>query len=91
MVSVKDKLKGGLDLMLLFGKGIKPFEKDPSKAAAIRSLWIPVILYPIVPLLAWFYPPIGMHDGDYPYSQIFVNVTVFYVLSFAVSAGMMRV
>ena len=88
MASVKDKLKGGFDLILLFGKGIKPFEEDPGKAAALRSMWIPLVLYPLAPLMAWFYPPIGMQDGSYPYSQIFMNVTAFYVLSYVVSAGM---
>lgn len=88
MASVKDKIKGGFDLILLFGKGIKPFEEDAGKAAALKSLWIPVLLYPIAPLVAWFYPPIGMQDGSYPYSQIFLNVTAFYVLSFIVSTGM---
>jgi len=87
MASVSQKIKGGFDLVLLFGKGIKPFAENPTKEAALKSMWIPVLLYPLVPLLAWFYPPLGMHDAVYPYSQIFFNVTAFYVLSFVVSAG----
>jgi hypothetical protein len=87
MASVKEKIKGGFDLILLFGRGIKPFAENPTKEAALKSMWIPIVLYPIAPLVAWFYPPIGMHEGGFAYSQIFLNVTAFYILSFVVTAA----
>lgn len=87
MVTVKEKIIGGFDLIFLFGRGIKPFEENPTKAAALKSMWIPLVLYPIAPIVAWFYPPLGMHEGTFPYSQIFLNVTAFYILSFGVTAG----
>jgi hypothetical protein len=88
MSTVKEKIKGGFDLVFLFGRGIKPFQEEGTKEAALRSLWIPFFLYPIAPLMAWFYPPIGMQDGSYPYSQIFMTVTAFYILSIVVNLSL---
>jgi hypothetical protein len=59
--SWKEKLKGGFDLVFLFGRGIKPFEIG-GKKEALRSLWIPVFFFPLSLLSAWLYPPQGLED-----------------------------
>lgn len=87
MATIGQKLRGGFDFVLLFGKGIAPFETEGTKAHAIRSFWIPALLYPLVPFMAWFYPPLGMHGASYPYGQIFLTVTAAYVLCFVATLG----
>lgn len=89
MSTVKEKIKGGFDLIFLFGRGIKPFEAEGTKQHAIKSLLIPLFMYPLAPLMAYFYPPQGMHDGTYAYGQIFMTVTAAYVLGFLVSVGLL--
>lgn len=56
-VTIKDKIKGSFDLLFLFGRGITPFEKDNTKSAGLKSLWIPVIMFPINTVSAWLWPP----------------------------------
>ena len=52
-----DKLKGAFELIFLFGRGMVPFEKDPSRAAGLRSLWIPIALFPVSLYCAYLWPP----------------------------------
>ncbi len=87
MATVKEKIKGSFDLTFLFGKGIKAFEDEGTKSHALKSMWIPVALYPLGIAMAWFYPPQGMHDGSYPFSQIFMTVTAAYILGFFATLG----
>jgi hypothetical protein len=51
-----DKLKGAFELVFMFGRGIAPFEKDPSKAAGLRSIWIPIVLMPLGQYCAYLWP-----------------------------------
>jgi hypothetical protein len=88
MATVKDKIKGAFDLTFLFGKGIKPFETEGTKAHAIKSMIIPAALYPLGVVTAWFYPPQGMHDGTYPFSQIMVTLTAAYLFGFVATLGL---
>ncbi len=87
MATVKEKLKGAFDLTFLFGKGIQPFEAEGTKSHALKSMWIPAALYPLGVFMAWVYPPQGMHDGSYPFSQIFMTVTAAYLLGFFATLG----
>jgi hypothetical protein len=59
---IKEKVKGAFDLTFYFGRGIKPFEADNTKAAALKSIWIPVALYPLAILASWLHPPRGMEE-----------------------------
>lgn len=60
MSSFKDKIKGAFDLTFFFERGIAPFENEGTKAHALRSLWIPVALYPFNVLACWMHPPKGL-------------------------------
>jgi hypothetical protein len=58
--SWKEKLRGAVDLLFLFGlKGIAPFEKS-TPAQSLRSVMIPIALFPVGLLCAWLYPPDGL-------------------------------
>lgn len=85
MSTYAQKLRGSFDLALLFGRGIRAFEGngEGTKQAALRSLWIPVLLYPFTMWLSYYYPPYGMHEGEYAYTQIAMTVTGAYVLGIA--------
>lgn len=89
MATFSQKIKGAFDLTLLFGHGIRPFETagEGTRAAALRSLWIPAVIYPFAVILAYFHAPYGMHEGDYPYSQIALTVTGAYILGIAATMG----
>lgn len=56
-VTWKQKFRGAFDLVFLFGHGIKPFEKDGGKRAALQALWIPAVMYPLGLISAWLWPP----------------------------------
>jgi hypothetical protein len=56
-VTWKQKLKGAFDLVFLFGRGIEPFEKQNNKSDALKSLWIPVVIFPLGLISAWLWPP----------------------------------
>jgi len=58
--SLVDKLKGAFDLTFLFGRGIVPFENDPSRAAGLKSLWICVALLPLDFICPYYFPPEGL-------------------------------
>jgi hypothetical protein len=60
-VSLKEKLKASFDLVFLFGQGIKPFEKDPSREAGLKSLWVLVVLFPFNLASAWLWPPADLN------------------------------
>lgn len=87
MSTISRKIAGSFDLALLFGRGIRAFEDEGTRRDALRSLWIPAALYPFVVLIAWFYPPYGMHETAYPFGQIFLTVTGAYVLGIAATMG----
>lgn len=59
-VTWQQKLKGAFDLLFLFGRGIDPFEKQNNKTDGIKSLWIPVVLFPLGLIGAWLRPPAGL-------------------------------
>ncbi|HCS22136.1 MAG TPA: hypothetical protein PLW48_11345 [Alphaproteobacteria bacterium] len=83
MATFGQKFRGSLDLALLFGRGIRVFEGEGegTKQAALRSLWIPVLLYPFSMWLSYYYPPYGMHNGEYSHAQVALTVTGAYVLA----------
>lgn len=87
MSTISQKLKGSFDLTLLFGRGIRAFEDEGTREAALRSLWIPAVLYPFALLVAAYYPPYGMHEGDYSYGQIALTVTGAYLLGIGLTMG----
>lgn len=80
-----EKLKGSFDLLLLFGRGIKPFEKEGTFRDAMRSLWIPVLMTPLNFIAAYFHHPQGLEDQ--PYSTVAVIVGVMGVLGFVIITG----
>lgn len=57
-----DKLKGAFELIFLFGRGIQPFEKDPGKAAGLRSLWIWGAMVPVSQYCAYLWPPKDLYE-----------------------------
>lgn len=75
-----EKLKGSFDLMLLFGRGIKPFEKEGTFRDAMVSLWIPVLMTPIGFVAAYFHHPQGLEEQ--PYATVAVIVGAMSVLGF---------
>jgi hypothetical protein len=81
-LDIKIKLKGAFDLLFLFGRGISAF--SGTKRAALQSLAVPAILFPLTWPLVYFYPPKGLETG-YPYSQILTTVVLQAVLSLALS------
>lgn len=89
MATFGQKLKGSFDLVLLIGRGIRPFETEGegTRRAALLSLWIPAVIFPFALLLAYSYPPYGMHEIEHPYSQIALTVTGAYVLGIAATMG----
>jgi len=87
MSTISQKLKGSFDLTLLFGRGIRAFEDEGTREAALRSLWIPAVLYPFALLVAAYYPPYGMHEGEYSYTQIALTVTGAYLLGLGLTMG----
>ncbi|MFN7114161.1 MAG: hypothetical protein ACK4PK_07345 [Alphaproteobacteria bacterium] len=87
MSTVSQKIKGSFDLVLLFGRGIRAFEDEGTRAAALRSLWIPAALFPFALIVSAFYPPYGMHEGDYSYAQVALTVTGAYILGIALTMG----
>lgn len=60
-----EKLKGTFDLLLLFGRGIKPFEKEGTFRDAMMSLWIPVLMTPLNFLAAYIHRPEGLEEVSY--------------------------
>jgi hypothetical protein len=72
-VTVREKLKGAFDLVFLFGRGIEPFEKDNTREAGLKSLWICVFLFPFGLLSAWFSPPEDL--ATVPKPQILITLT----------------
>lgn len=85
------KLVGAFDLLFLFGRGIGAFEGK--KAAALRSLLIPLVFFPLSLLFSYFYPPKGMETG-FPAERILLTVGAQYIVSFifslALVAGLAR-
>lgn len=88
MSTFGEKIKGSFDLVFLYGRGIKPFEAEGTRQAALRSLWIPVLMYPFIPFVTWFYPPHGMHEGGYTYGQMVYTSTIVYLIGFALTTGL---
>jgi len=86
MSTFREKFIGAFDLVFFFGRGIKPFEKEGTKKAALESLRIQAWLYPLAPFFAYFYPPQGMHEKDHPYIQVFLTVTALYIGGIAMNA-----
>jgi hypothetical protein len=87
MSTVSQKIKGSFDLALLFGRGIRAFEGEGTRAAALRSLWIPAALFPLALVVAAYYPPYGMHEGGYSFLQVALTVTGAYVLGIVLTMG----
>jgi hypothetical protein len=75
-----DKLKGAFVLTFLFGHGIKPFEADPSKGAALRSLWIQALLLPASIASAYVWPPKDLVEQ--PMQTVQSIVVLSYVVGF---------
>ena len=82
-----DKLKGAFELIFLFGRGIKPFEADPSKAAGLRSLWIPVLLLPLSLYCAYVWPPKDLTEQPMEKVQAIIGLST--VLDFFAGLGIL--
>lgn len=81
-----EKFRGSFDLLLLFGRGIKPFEKEGTFRDAMRSLWIPVLMTPLNFVAPYFHHPQGLEDQ--PYSTVAVIVGAMGVLGFAAGVAL---
>lgn len=80
-----EKFRGSFDLLLLFGRGIKPFEKEGTFRDAMMSLWIPVLMMPLNFVAAYFHHPQGLEDQ--PYSTVAVIVGAMGVLGLLLGVG----
>lgn len=83
--TIGEKVRGTFDLFLLFGRGIKPFEKEGTFKHAMRSLWFVVLAMPFGYLSAYIHHPEGLADA--PYSAVAIIITGFSVISFFVGLG----
>ena len=84
--SWKEKLGGSFELMLLFGRGIAPFEKG-GKKAALQSMWIPVIMFPLGMISAYLYPPEGLEKQ--PVQTVMAITALSGVLMFAAGVALL--
>lgn len=75
-----EKVRGSFDLFLMFGRGIRPFEKEGTFRHAMLSLWFVALNLPFGYLSGYLYHPQGMEDA--PYSAVAIFLTGFTVLSF---------
>ncbi len=82
MLDFKNKITGGFDLLLLFGRGIKKF--SGTKKEALVSVILPLALFPCSLAFSYLYPPKGMEVG-YEYPQIAATITAQFILSFIFS------
>jgi hypothetical protein len=78
LLEARKCLKGAFDLVFLFGRGINVF--DPGVPAMMRSFWLPVLTYPLLPVYAVMYEPKGMEG--FPAMQVVTTVTIHFVLSY---------
>ncbi|MBL8713065.1 MAG: hypothetical protein JNM12_09205 [Alphaproteobacteria bacterium] len=84
--TVKQKIAATFELFFLFGRGIKPFEKEGTKYHALRSLWLPVVAAPLAFYSAWLYPPQGLEKETY--STIASVLAGFTIVSFVVGTAL---
>lgn len=84
--TVKQKIIGTFELFLLFGRGIKPFEKEATKFHALRSLWLPIAATPLAFYSAYLHPAQGLEKE--PYSTVASVLAGHIVLSFIVGTGL---
>jgi len=82
-----DKLKGAFELVFLFGRGIVPFEKDPGKAAGLRSILIPLALLPLSLYCAYVWPPKDLNEQSMQTVQSIVALST--VLGFFSGLGIL--
>jgi hypothetical protein len=82
----KQKIAGGFDLILLFGRGIDPFEKG-GRRAALRSLWIPAAMFPLGMISAYLYPPEGLEKQ--PMSKVMIITASSGVLMFLAGVALL--
>lgn len=80
-----EKVRGTFDLFLLFGRGIKPFEKEGTFRHAMLSLWFYALTMPLNYLGSYIHHPQGMEEA--PYSKVALVITGFGLLSFVVGFG----
>jgi len=80
-----EKVRGTFDLFLLFGRGIKPFEKEGTFRHAMLSLWFIVLSTPLNYVATWIHHPQGLEEA--PYSTVAIIVTGFGFLSFFIGLG----
>lgn len=80
-----EKVKGTFDLFLLFGRGIKPFEKEGTFRHAMQSLWFIVLSLPFNFWGAWVHHPQGLEEASY--STVLLITTGFGLASFIVGLG----
>lgn len=88
-VSWKEKLRGSFDLIFMFGRGIAPFEKDNSKAAALQSLWIPALFFPLSFYFAYTWPPEGLEHQ--PMRTVMIINGASYIIGFVAGLGLLWV
>lgn len=85
-VTVKQKIIGTFELFFLFGRGIKPFEKEATKFHALRSLWLPIAATPLAFYSAYLHPAQGLEKE--PYSTVAFVLAGHILLSFIVGTGL---
>lgn len=75
----KNKMVGAFGLLMLFSDGLKKF--SGTKQAAVRSLLIPLLMFPVSLWFSTIYPPKGMEKG-YGIDVILTYVTAHTAISF---------
>lgn len=78
-VDFKNKMTGAFGLLMLFSDGLNKF--SGTKQAALKSLLIPLLLFPVGMWFATIYPPKGMEEG-YGLDVILTYVAAQTVISF---------
>jgi hypothetical protein len=68
----------------MFGRGIEPFERDNSKSAGLKSLWICAIIFPFSAVANWFYPPEDL--AKVPKLQVLLTMTCETIVGMIVGA-----
>ena len=84
--TVKQKIIGTFELFFLFGRGIKPFEKEGTRAHALRSIWIPVAATPLAFYAAYLHPAEGLEKE--PYSTVASVLAGHMLLTFIIGSGL---
>lgn len=84
--TIKQKIAATFELFFLFGRGIKPFEKEGTKAHALRSIWIVIAGLPLGFYSMYLHP--AKELVNLPYSTIALIQGGHMLISFIVSTAL---